>query len=618
MEIKINDLTVIIKFANKIEEKLIKKFVTFKDDRSAFFGGKFHPEAVKDVCMGKDVKEYFVCFAGLAREIIVYAKQNNISITKFEDNRTHFNFQKKDWTHDELRKFFNPNFKYVEHQIRSLQAMIKTNTGICVLPTSAGKCVSGNTNIIINGKEIKIKKLFKNFKEEEVRKVTEPLKVLTEKGEQEVEYLYKTNKRDVIRLELKNGFKLTGVPEHRVMTKNGWKFLKDLTLEDYVLCEKKNKKNWKEFITKNSNHEFEYVQIKKLKNRNKKTNCYDLQVKNTHSFIGNGIVNHNTTIMSAYIRLINMSTLILVNKVMLGIQLRNGFIKDGIDCGICSGKGVEEGVNMVSTIQSVGKIGNLTRFKCILLDEVQNASASTFQDFLKQFGCPLKFGFSATPCRNGDYLGYAKIRQFVGSPIIKVETKELLDNGVMAKPHIYLVKNECKEDDYFDYQTAYSKEIVNSERRNSLVKNIVDKYGSGVLIVVNIVEHGEILQKLIPNSVFISGETPIEDRENYIKEFDEGRLPVLIGSTIMQEGISITHMQAMVLACGGKSNVAILQKIGRSLRFKEGEKETVDFFDIIDTAKFLSKHSKMRVSLYKKAGFTDMTLLDSNLEKIKK
>ena len=464
MEIKINDLTVILKFANKTEEKLVKNFVTFKDDKKAFFGGKFHPEAVKDVCMGKDIKDYFVCFSGLAREIIIFAKQNNIQITNFEDNRTHFSFQKKDWTHDELRKFFDPRFKYVEHQIRSLQAMIKTNSGICVLPTSAGK----------------------------------------------------------------------------------------------------------------------------------------------------------SKIMSAYIRLINVPTLILVNKVMLGIQLRDGFREDGIDCGICSGKGVEEGICMVSTIQSVGKIGDLTRFKCILLDETQNASASTFQDFLKQFGCPLKFGFSATPCRNGDYLGYAKIRQFVGSPIVKVEAKELLENGVMAKPHIYLVKNECKEDEYFDYQTAYSEEIVNSEKRNSLVKNIVDKYGNGVLIVVNIVEHGEILQKLIPNSVFISGETPIEDRENYIKDFDKGNLPVLIGSTIMQEGISITHMKAMILACGGKSNVAILQKIGRSLRFKEGEKETVDYYDIIDTAKFLSKHSKMRVSLYKKAGFTDMTLLDSNLEKIKK
>ena len=57
MEISLNDLTLIIKFDNKNEEKLIKKFVTFKDSKAAFFGGKFHPDKIKDVCLGKDIKE---------------------------------------------------------------------------------------------------------------------------------------------------------------------------------------------------------------------------------------------------------------------------------------------------------------------------------------------------------------------------------------------------------------------------------------------------------------------------------------------------------------------------------------------------------------------------------
>jgi superfamily II DNA or RNA helicase len=464
MQLKLNDLTLIIKFDNEKERKLIKKFITFKDDKAAFFGGSFHPERVKDVCLGKEIKEYFVCFAGFTREIIIFAKQNNISITKFEDSRTHFSFQKKEYTHDELRKYFNPNFKYVEHQIRALQAMINTNTGIIVAPTSAGK----------------------------------------------------------------------------------------------------------------------------------------------------------SSIISAFIRLTKLPTLILVNKVMLGVQLKEGLNKDGIDCGICSGKGVIDGNCMVSTIQSVKKIPNLSKFKCVLIDEVHNSSSSTFQDFLKQFGCALKFGFSASPARTGDYLGYAKIRQFVGSPIIKIESSELLENKVMAKPHIYLVKNECKEDEYFDYATAYTEEIINGSKRNNIIKDITEIYKSGVLILVNIVEHGEILQSLIPGSMFIAGETPLDVRQQAIKDFDDGDLPILIGSTILQEGISITHMKAMILACGGKSNVAVLQKIGRSLRFKEGEKTEVDFYDFIDTAKFLFKHSKMRANLYKKAGYNDIKLLNSDLTPIDK
>ncbi len=463
MKIRLNDLTMIISFEDDKEKKLIKRLITFKDNKAAFFGGKFHPERVKDICLGKDIREYFVCFAGLCKEILIFCKQNGIKISDFEDNREHFDFQKKEWTHDELRKYFNPNFKYVEHQIKALQAMIKTNTGIIVAPTSAGK----------------------------------------------------------------------------------------------------------------------------------------------------------SSIISAYIRLTNMPSLILVNKVMLGEQLRKGLIEDGIDTGICSGQKMIDGKCMVSTIQSVKKLGDLTRFKSVLVDECHNVSSNTFQDFFKQFGCPLKFGFSASPLRNGDYLGYARIRQFLGFPLVKIESKELLENEVMAKPHIYMVENNCKQEDYFDYATAYTEEIVNGERRNLIVKDIAEKYGSGVLILVNILEHGKILEDLIPGSVFIAGETPIEERLKTVEKFDKGELPILIASTILQEGISITHMKAMILACGGKSNIAIIQKIGRSLRFKAGEKTEVDYYDFVDKTKFLSKHSKMRALLYKKEGYTDIKFLNGDLEEKK-
>ena len=59
MKIRLNDLTMIMSFETDSEKKLIKKFITFKDDKGAFFGGKFHPERVKDVCLGKEIREYF-------------------------------------------------------------------------------------------------------------------------------------------------------------------------------------------------------------------------------------------------------------------------------------------------------------------------------------------------------------------------------------------------------------------------------------------------------------------------------------------------------------------------------------------------------------------------------
>lgn len=436
--------------------KKICSYTTYEDNSAAFSKGGYDPRKVKKVPLMKFIQSKLVGFAGLAKEIILFCKVNSIKISNYKDKRTHFDFQDKEWSYEELRGFYPKEFDYVEHQIRALQAMLKTNTGLVVATTSAGK----------------------------------------------------------------------------------------------------------------------------------------------------------SKIMSAYIRLTNLPTLVLVNKVTLGLQLQKDFRKDGIDCGMCSGQGVIKGEVMVSTIQSVKKLGDLTRYKCVLVDECHNSSSKTFQDFFKQFGVPLKFGFSASPAKTGKFLEYARIRQFLGSPVVNIESKELIENKVMAKPHLFMVKNFCEE--CFDYPTSYDLGIVHNDVRNKMVKEIREKYQKGVLILVNIIGHGEILNQMIPESVFISGQTPIDDRQKYIDAFDKGEIPVLIASTILQEGISITHMDCMILACGGKSNVAILQKIGRSLRYKAGEKTEVDYYDFIDAGnKFLLDHSKKRLSLYKKAGYNDIKIVDS-------
>lgn len=458
VKIVLTDATIQISGDEK-DLKLINKYTTYDDNSSCFSKGGYDIRKLKHVPLMKMVKNRLVGFAGLAKEIMIFCRDNSIKIEEFKDNREHFDFQKKEWTHDELRAYFPKEFDYVEHQIRALQAMIKTNTGLVVACTSAGK----------------------------------------------------------------------------------------------------------------------------------------------------------SKIMSAYIRLINQPTLILVNKVTLGLQLQKDLKKDGIDCGMCSGQGVKKGFVMISTIQSVKKLGDFERYKCVIIDECHNASSKTFQDFLKQFGVPLKFGFSASPSKTGKFLEYARIRQFLGSPIIDVGATEMMENNVMAKPHLFLVDDDCEQ--FFDYPTSYDLGIVHNDSRNRIVKNICDKYGKGILVLVNIIDHGEILEQMIPGSVFISGQTSVEDRQTIIDKFDKGEIPVLIASTILQEGISITHMDCMILACGGKSNVAILQKIGRSLRYKKGEKTEVDYYDFIDGGNsFLFKHSKMRLSLYKKAGYNDIKLLNADLE----
>ena len=642
MELRINDLTLIIKFDNINEEKSIKSFLTFKNSKNAFFGGSFHPEKVENVCFLSKVKEYYVCFAGFAKELLIFAKQNNFEIKNFTDKRTHFKFQKKEWTHDELRKYFNPNFKYVEHQIKALDRMLKTNNGIIVAPTSAGKSsiisayirATKLPTLILVNKVMLGSQLMDGLREDGI-----DCGICSGQGIIDGTCMVSTI-QSVKKIPYLDSFKALIVDEcfpgnTKVLTENGYKSISSLV---------NNKSTEKVF---SFNKKTKKVELKPITNWMKKETEYDTFVKVYFSKTSN-----NTSTPNHKYYVYDDKNIIMkrADELSIGDKIIT-YCKDSskdkshiptcidyklFDCdkGFYE-KNTEEfynyGYKAITDIKTITPkcktvynitvddnhnyfIGN----SLALVSNCHNTSAETFQDFLKQFGCPMKFGFSASPYRTGDFYGYAKIRQFLGSPLVKIESSELIENKVMAKPHLFIVKHTPEKQEYMDYQIAYSEAIVENESRNNIISKIVNKYKTGVFIIVNILEHGEILKKMFPQAVFISGETPLEERKDVVKKFDNEEIPILIGTTILQEGISITHMKVMILACGGKSNVAILQKIGRSLRFKEGEKEEVDYYDFYDNCSILSKHSFTRVSLYKKAGYDDIKILDEDLKEIVK
>ena len=442
------------------ELEKIRKLETYDDNSLCFSKGGYDQRKLKHISLMKEIKGRLVGFAGLAKEVLIFCKNNNIKINKLEDKREHFDFQKKEFTDEELKSYL-PNFDYVEHQVNGLKALLKTNKGIIMAPTSSGK----------------------------------------------------------------------------------------------------------------------------------------------------------SSLMAAWIKLTNLPTLILTDRATLGAQLAEDFRSKGIDCGFCSGDGYRSGRCVVSTIQSVKKIQDLPRFKMVLGDEIHKHSAKTFQDFYASFGCPLKYGFSASPS-NGNLLDFAKIRQQFGSVILQIRSEELMDNGVMAKAKIKMVKTLCEET--FDYPTANNTGIVHNERRNKQIRNIVELHRNEgyICILIKNIEHGEILEKMIDGAVFLRGDNGLEERVETIKKFNNGEIPVLIGSSILNEGISISNMKTLIMAGGGKAQTQTVQKIGRVLRITKDKKEG-NFYDFIDEGnRFLYKHSKSRLAIYKKEGFKDITLLDEELNKI--
>jgi len=304
----------------------------------------------------------------------------------------------------------------------------------------------------------------------------------------------------------------------------------------------------------------------------------------------------------AFIKALKQPALIVVNRVSLVLQTQDRLKKNGINAGCCHGKGFKPGDVMVSTIQSVRKIPDLTKYKILILDEVHKAQSNQFQEFLEKTSYPIRFGFSATPdC--GDKFKFALIRQFFGEIIIEVEAEELLKNKVIAIPKIEFLDIKCKPT--IDWPSANYRCILYNKKRNDTIIKLVSEYSLPTLILIRNIKHGEYLAEKIPNSVFVSGIDDVEKRRDIINKFENGEIQTIISTNIFNEGISINAIRVLIIAGGGKSTIEAIQRLGRGLRLgpKTGKTECLvyDFYDYGNL--YTEKHSEIRKKIYKKVGF---------------
>ena len=334
------------------------------------------------------------------------------------------------------------------------------------------------------------------------------------------------------------------------------------------------------------------------------------QIKSLHSMLKTniGIIEAPTSsgkseIFIAFIKATRYPTLIVVNRITLARQLVRRIKDNGFNnIGLCTGSGVSDGDIIVSTIGSVKKIPNLSKYKILMLDEVHRAQANTYQDFLSKISYPMRFGFSATP-NCGDKYKYALIRQFMGNVICKIEVAEVLEEGVIALPKIEMVKVDCFPT--LDWPSAHYKCIVHNKDRNDKIKKLVLDHNLPTLILVHHIAHGTSLMEDIPGSIFVSGVDDVNKRDRIIEDFENGKIKTVISTNIFNEGISINAIRLLIIAGGGKSKIETVQRLGRGLRLdpKTGKKDCF-VFDFCDKGNlFTERHSEMREKIYKKAGF---------------
>lgn len=321
-----------------------------------------------------------------------------------------------------------------------------------------------------------------------------------------------------------------------------------------------------------------------------------------------------TEVIAALIRALDApSTIVIVHRKELMYQtaqrledrlgLEIGIIGDGEDSP------AQITVAMVQTLYNrlPKKAKDFVLFPdnvLMIVDECHHVSSDTMLDVINHIPGPYRYGLSGTPLKY-DLLSDMKLIAGTGEVVVEVSNEYMIDTGWSAKPTIYMYIIEELDEAFWklDYQVAYQSFIVQNNTRNGIIIDQANQADGMVLILVNRIEHGKILQDGIPASVFVHGNDDTRYRQGVLEVMRAADKGIFIASPIFDEGIDVPAVDTIILAGGGKAHTKVLQRIGRGLRQKDGRNELVviDFID--DVNKYLLEHSRERIEVYEREGF---------------
>lgn len=354
---------------------------------------------------------------------------------------------------------------------------------------------------------------------------------------------------------------------------------------------------------------------------------------------------------------INRPTLFLTTRGILMYQMKETFENDlGIPCSVLGdgqfGHTDAEGrqfvkkmsVGMVQTLVSRLQEPNpddpveaqnkqtairnqtinlLSKFEFVIGEEAHEASGNSYYEILKHCkNAHYRLAITATPFMKEDEESNMRLMAAFGSIGIRVTEKLLIDRGILAKPHFKIVRLRNKPANLLrgtPWQAAYRLGIVNNDERNqAIVAETARASANGLstMILIQQKAHGakllEMLKKAKIRAKFIDGDNDQAERKAALKALGEGKIDALIGSTILDVGVDVPAVGLVVLAGGGKAEVALRQRIGRGLRAKKKGPNIaliVDFFD--EHNRYLKDHSIQRLNIIKTTeGFGENILPD--------
>ena len=286
---------------------------------------------------------------------------------------------------------------------------------------------------------------------------------------------------------------------------------------------------------------------------------------------------------------------------------------------------------IITTWQSIykEKLQWFEDFGMVVGDEAHNFKAKSLTAILEKcVNAELRIGTTGT--LDGTQTHQLVLEGLFGPVHQVTTTKKLIDEQSLSELDINVLilkysDDICKAMTKSTYQQELDF-IVQYDPRNNFITNLALDQTGNTLVLFNYVEkHGKPLHSLLQTKIkedrklfYVSGETDVDTRES-VREITEKEKDAVIVASLgtFSTGINIRNLHNIIFASPSKSQIRVLQSIGRGLRKSEDGRGT-KLYDIADDLHWKNKknytlqHAAERIKIYAKEKFT-YKLYDINI-----
>lgn len=245
----------------------------------------------------------------------------------------------------------------------------------------------------------------------------------------------------------------------------------------------------------------------------------------------------------------------------------------------------------------------------VMFDEFHHSAAKSYTDLQPDLEhIYFKIGFTGSFTRNDNKI--LSLWGMLSTVLCSYSAKQAISDGFLTPMEIVIHKVAGTHKTVYakEYSENYcfNKDSQSLPMMEAIVETIstIDLHTKQILILVKLKEKcGKQIKEYLNRSgikaTFISGDDNKETINETIQAFNKGKIRVLIGSSVIGEGIDVSATDHFFMCQGQKSEINVVQGAGRLVRRHPGKTiGTYHDFRFVGT-KFLNRHLKLRIEALK-------------------